>query len=220
MTKLHSLLPMMLLATAAAASAVGCSAADTGQDDTSEDALTSITARSRTLKFTGYVYVDDVTSDSAILSVIRRQTQSAFGALRTSDVGVNSRELKDVDPKTFVKTKVMVIDPDNATDKGHTMTRVVYTYTDAALVPVTMAKRSSLQTGLLNGYYQSQSGRILKECTNGDTHAHEFEGSIWYVFEPSQDSCKTAMKNGLFGDPADGGGDRRGNGRCGTHGAP
>lgn len=193
MMKLRSLLPMMLLATVAATSAVGCSAADTGEDDTSEDALTSLTARSRTLKFTGYVYVDDSASESTILSTIRRQTQSAFGALRTSDVGVNSRELKDVDPTTFVKTKVTVVDPSNATDKGHTVTRVVYTYTDAALVPVTMARRSVLQTGLLNGYYQSQSARILKECTNGDTHAHEFESSIWYVFEPSQSSCRTAM---------------------------
>src|SRR5512139_1563968 len=117
MMKLRSLLAPMLLAGLAVTSATfatGCSAAaDTGEDDTSEEALTSITARSRTLKFTSYVYVDVNASDQTILTTVRRQTQSAFGALRTSDIGVNSRELKDVDPSTFVKTKVSVADPAN-----------------------------------------------------------------------------------------------------------
>ncbi len=192
MMNLRSLFAPMLLAGLAMTSAVGCSAADTGEDDTSEEALTSLTARARTLKFTGYVYVDANASDQMILQTVRRQTQSAFGALRTSDIGVNSRELKDVDPSTFVKTKVTIVDPANPTVKT-TMLRVVYTYTDAALVPVTMARLSTLKMGVLNGYYQSQTDRILKECTDGGKEAHEFVSSIWYVFEPSQASCKTAM---------------------------
>ncbi len=193
MIKLRSLFAPMMLAALAVTSAVGCSAADTGEDDTSEEALTSITARSRTLKFTSYVYVDASASDQTILSTIRRQTQSAFGALRTSDIGVNSRELKDVDPSTFVKTKVSVADPANPSAAAKPMLRVVYTYTDSALVPVTMARLSTLKMGVLNGYYQSQTDRILKECTDGGKEAHEFVSSIWYVFEPSQATCKTAM---------------------------
>src|SRR5438874_68886 len=81
----------------------------------SESDLTSLTARQRTLKFSGVVYVDPSSSDSMIISTIRRQTQSAFGALREANVGVNSRELKDVDPATFVKTNLTVVDAANPT---------------------------------------------------------------------------------------------------------
>jgi len=181
-------LPVVLLAASAAACAVQA-------DDTSvqEDDLTSVTARTRSLKFAGYVYVRDGASDSEILSAVRRQTQSAFGAMRTSDIGVQSREFKDVDPQTFVKTKVKVVDTTKANDAGTTMLKVSYTFTDTALVPKTMSTSTSISMGLLNGYYQSQSDRILKECTNGDAHAHEFQSSIWYVFEPRLSSCKTAM---------------------------
>jgi hypothetical protein len=123
---------------------------------------------------------------------VKRQTQSAFGALREANVGVNSRELKDVDPSTFLKTPVDVVD---AANPGATrrMTKVAYTFTDAAVIPVPMAKRSAISLGLLGRGYQSQSARVLAECTSGDAHAREFQSSIWYVFDPSLSTCKTAM---------------------------
>ena len=62
-------------------------------------------------------------------------TDSSFGALRTAKVGVNSRELKDVDPTTFRKTAVTVIDKANP-GASRTMTKVAYTYTDSFLVAV------------------------------------------------------------------------------------
>src|SRR5512140_3113545 len=96
-----------LLATTAA-----CSADSGGEDSASgEDDLTSITARSRTLSFIGTVYVDPGASDSDILAAVRAQSQTAFGPLRTSNVAVNSRELKEVDPHSFVKRTVKVVDP-------------------------------------------------------------------------------------------------------------
>jgi len=176
----------------------GCAVNSDGNDPgTDEDAidseLTSNTALSRTLTFQGYVYVDASASDFTILSTIRKQTQSAFGALREANVGVNSRELKDVDPTTFVKTKVTVVDTSSTTASTRTMTKVSYKYTDDAVVPKSMARRSALSLGLLHGNYQWQSDRVLKECTNGDAHAHEFQSSIWYVFDPSLTNCKTAM---------------------------
>ncbi len=183
------LLPLLLLSAAGFA----CSAAPSDAIDQSEDELTSLTARTRTLKFTGYVYVDETASDLAITQAVRRQTQSAFGAIRTAKIGVNSRELKDVDPTTYVKSKVKVIDPAKIGDLGRTMLKVGYTYTDTAVVPTTMSTRSSLSMGLLNGSYSSQSSRILKECTANDKEANEFVSSIWYVFEPSLPQCKTAM---------------------------
>ncbi len=172
----------------------GCAATPDGTDGTVDegaldDALTSNTALARKLVFQGKVYVAKGTSDSTILATVRKQTQSAFGALREANIGVNSRELKDVDPSTFVKRDVTMVDGTTKTP----MVEVRYTYTDNALVPKTMARRTSISLGLLHGNYQYQSKRILKECTSGDAHAQEFEGSIWYVFDPSLSACKKAI---------------------------
>ncbi len=172
---------------------LACSAAGTTEDQ-SEDPLTSVTARSRELKFQGYVYVRRGASDYEILGAVRAETQTAFGALRTAQVGVNSRELKDVDPTTFVKEDVDVVDTDATGSATPTpMTRVRYVYTDNAVVPVEMARRSALSVAVMSPSYKSQTSRILGECTANDSEAQEFQGSIWYVFDPSLSGCKTAM---------------------------
>lgn len=185
-------LPLLMLLAASLATAA-C-ASDT-QDDTEsgEDDLTSLTARARKLEFAGYVYVEPGSSDASIVAEVKRQTQSAFGALREANVGVNSRELKDVDPSTFLKTDVDVVDPASPSAAPRRMTKVSYTFTDDAVVPVPMATRSAISLGLLGKNYQSQSARVLEECTSGDAHAREFQSSIWYVFDPSLAKCKTAM---------------------------
>jgi hypothetical protein len=182
---------MMLLA---AATTMACAPSDeTGQGTPGdEDDLTSLTARSRKLEFGGYVYVEQGTSDAEIIRTVKQQTQSAFGALRTATVGVNSRELKDVDPKTFLKTPVTVVDKANPASTRK-MTRVAYTFTDNALVPIPMASRSVISLALLGKNYGSQSARILPECTANDKEANEFVSSIWYVFDPSVATCKPAM---------------------------
>jgi hypothetical protein len=186
----RSLLPLFL--TGAAACAVAPSdQADEAAESTVED-LTSLTARARTLKFAGVVYVSNDATNSEIVVAIRKQTQSGLGALRTADVGVNTRELRAVDPASFVKTNVVVVDPVKG-GEGTPMLRVNYTYTDDAVVPVPMASRSALSLGLLNGDYEEQTERVLTECTDNDTHAREFSGSLWYVFDPSRRACKAAM---------------------------
>ena len=180
-------LPAMLVAFGA------CSSGEVASDDSQEEDLTSLTARARTLKFEGYVYVEKYASEWSILNTIRKQTQSAFGALRTSDVGVNDRELATIDPATFVKTTVKVIDPNNSSSSKE-MIKVKYTYTSTSVVPKSMSRRSSLSLGVLSSSYSSQTSRILKECTANDSEAREFQSSIWYVFDPSLSQCKTAMK--------------------------
>jgi hypothetical protein len=184
-----------------------CSAADDGADSSDSEDLTSLTARSRTLKFSGVVFVSQDASDSDIVYAIDKQTQSAFGALRTSKVGVNTRELKVTDEaavaKTFVKTKVDVIDTSKAGARAQPMLRVAYTYTDQAVVPKPMATRSALTIALLGASYQSQVDRVTSECTANDSEAHEFASALWYVFDPSQDTCKTAMTKEQQGIDAD-----------------
>jgi hypothetical protein len=175
------------LGLALSCTAIGC-VADTGEGE--EDDLTSVTARSRSLAFDGYVYVGANASDSEILYAVRAETQTAFGALRNAEIGVNNRELKAVDVKSFQRTKVNVVD---ANGTSTPMLKVKYRYTDNAVVPVSMANRSALGLAVMMPSYKSQTQRILKECTSNDSHAQEFSGSIWYVFDPSLSSCRAAM---------------------------
>jgi hypothetical protein len=188
-TALTSVLVGLLASTAAACSA------DSGGDDSAsgEDDLTSITARSRTLSFIGTVYVAPGSSDDTIMSAVRAQSQTAFGPLRTSNVAVNSRELKGVDAHTFVKRTVKVVDPASPSS-AKDMLEVKYTYTDNAVVDAKYASRTAIPLALMNPNYASQSQRILTECTPNDEEAQEFVSSIWYVFDPGVASCKTAMK--------------------------
>ncbi|MBX3227700.1 MAG: hypothetical protein KIT84_15195 [Labilithrix sp.] len=178
---------LLLLGAAACSPASEDAAASTGD-------LTSLTARSRKLEFAGYVYVEDGMSDVQILLTVKQQTQSAFGALQAANVGVKSRELANVDPATFLKVPVEVVDknaPEGSVPRH--MIRVAYTYSDEAIVPVTLADRSALSLALLGTNYQSQSAKILPECTKNDTLAHEFQNSVWYVFDPQVASCAPAM---------------------------
>ena len=159
-----------------------------------EDDLTSVRARARELRFEGVVYVEPGTSDDSILAVVHKQTKSAFGPLRTSEVMVNNRELKGVDPDTFKKREVSVIDTSSTSAEPVPMLEVRYQYVDDAVVPEHMKEDSKLDSALLRPNYEKDNKRILVECTPNDSHAQEFASSIWYVFEPSLSSCQKAMK--------------------------
>ncbi len=185
----------------------GCS--NSTSSDQTEDNLFSITGEPRKLKFTSYVFVEPGASDQDIYYAIKRMNQSGFGALRTANIGVNTRELApgggQADPVAFVRDPartrrepVKVIDANVPNDPGKDMLRIRYTYEDDAVVPDTVPQaqkmRSAVTAAVLNGNYQQQSERILTECTGNDSHDRDFAASIWYVFNPSLDSCKRAMK--------------------------
>jgi hypothetical protein len=155
-----------------------------------EDDLTSITARERVLELEGYVYLPASASSSEILAAVKRETRSAFGALLAANVAVGTRELGNVDAKTFTKEKVDVVDASGAVKQA---LRVRYRYTDRAVLPKALATRSALTLGLLHGDYQDQATRVLKECTKNTAEDREMESDVWYVFNPSLASCKKAM---------------------------
>jgi hypothetical protein len=186
----RSTVALALLGTSLLLGLAGCS------EDvaTTEDDLTSVRARARELRFDGIVYVSPTATDAQILEVVHRQTKSMFGPLRTSDVSVNNRELRGVDPKTFQKREVTVVDTAKPGDVGTKKLEVRYTYVDDAVVPTSMATRSTLAAALLNPDYGTQTKRILTECTRNDQDARDFESSIWYVFEPSISACQNAIK--------------------------
>ncbi len=180
-----------LLLAASSVLAVGCSANADNTDDTTDNDLTSNSALARTVTFQGRVYVAAGASDTDVMSSIESQTQTAFGALRTSNIAVNNRELKGgVDKKSIKKRAVSLV---NGTKKT-AMQEVTYVYTDNGVVAKSYARRSSAPIAVLNPSYESQLDRILVECTANDSEAKEFQGSIWYVFEPSVATCAPAMK--------------------------
>ncbi|MBW2523676.1 MAG: hypothetical protein JRI23_05850 [Deltaproteobacteria bacterium] len=171
---------------------VGAQAACVADTSSSqEDALTSLTARERTMTFEGYVYVHPDASADEIREAVLGQTRSAFGALRTQDVAVGSRELANVDESTFIREPLRAVDADTG-DEYETL-RVRYLYSDRAVVPNSMSRRSALSLGLLHGDYATQAKRILQECTENTADDREMESDIWYVFNPALPSCKSAM---------------------------
>lgn len=165
-------------------------AADEESTAGTEDDLTSITARSRTLEFVGTVYLEPGASDEAILATVRRQAQTAFGPLRTAEMAVNSRELRDIDTSTFVKRTVKVVDGGSTRE----MLEVKYTYKDEAVVAQSYANRSSVPLALMHPDYRLQLDRVMRECTPNDSEAREFRSSAWYIFEPSLPQCQEAIR--------------------------
>jgi len=175
------------------ASTFACShASDDDGAEADENDLTSVTARSRTLEFTGKVYVETNASSDAILQAVRSEAQTAFGPLRTTDMAVNSRELKEIDTRTFKKRAVKVIDPQGGSKD---MLEVTYTYSDNAVVGLSLANRSTVPLALMNPSYRSQLERLLTECTPNDSEAREFSSTAWYVFQPNLPQCQTAIRN-------------------------
>ena len=169
--------------------AVACGADETSSS--SDEDLTSLTGAPRTLVFDGYVDVAPSTSDAQILSAVRRQTQSAFGALRTANIGVADRELKDVDASTFRKETLSVVDGQGKVTGS--IERVAYRYTTTAVVPKAQANQSSAPLAVLVGNYQAAADRVLQECTENSQHDRDFRDSLWYVFNPSLRGCQSAM---------------------------
>jgi hypothetical protein len=184
---------MRRLGLAAVALLAACSSAS---DDATDDSdLTSIKARSRKLAFEGVVYVDTRAADDKILEAARTQTQTAMGALLNQNVGVNNRELKNIDTSTFVKRRVMVVDTALPNDPGTPMLEVRYTYNDDAVVPVAAATRTSMSIAVLAQGGAGHEDDIRVACTKNDKETRDdvAQGFLWYDFNPSKGTCKTEI---------------------------
>ncbi len=180
----------------ALATVVACSGGEpdpsTGEGD--ED-LTSLTARQRVLTFEGTVYVAPNASEAKIIEAARAQTQTAFGALLNAEVAVQSREVQNVDPASFRKRPVTVVDL-AAGGAGREMLEVSYKYTDNAVVPVAMSRKTSLSLALLGQGHAPKTKEVVELCTKNDKEAREDAeaGLLWYDFNPSKSSCRKAME--------------------------
>jgi hypothetical protein len=185
---------LLLSVTASSLLAVCAAACSNDGAVTSDDDLTSVTARERALEFQGIVYVKPGAADSTIAKAVQEQTRTAFGSLRTQQVAVNTRELKAVDPATFKRREVTVIDTAHPNAAPEKMLEVRYTYRDRAIVPVAMARRSSLPAAVMHPDYAQQTARVLRECTSNDKEAREFSDMLWYSFDVTVKTCQKAIK--------------------------
>jgi hypothetical protein len=183
--RLRPFLPLSLLLSAAA-----CGGSNDATDD---DDLTSLTARQRELSFDGVVYVATSASEKAMLDAVLAQTRSAFGALLHSEVAAQTRELTNVDKSTFKKRNVTVVDG----EATRQMTEVRYTYRDKAVVPVAMARKTSLPLAVLGQGAANNTDKVLVACTKNDKEAKEdvANGQLWYTFDPTRASCKRAVES-------------------------
>jgi len=177
---------------AAIALLAGCAAPADDATAGDEDDLTSLTARQRILTFDGVVYVEAGANDGAILEAARKQTQTAFGALLANEVAVRSREVQNVDPASFKKREVLVVDPSVAGDAGKPMLEVKYSYKDEAVIPVALARHTSLSLALLAQGSNHEVERVVVACTKNDKEARDDAagGLLWYDFNPSRASCR------------------------------
>ena len=189
MKLVSSLAVIPVLFTCLLASCASDQADDPGETG-DEDELTSNSALSRTIDFEGVVYLPTTASDYEIEAAVNAQCKTGFGPLRNAKAVPNSRELKNADPSTFKKTEVEVVDTKNG---GTTtkMLRVSYRYKDAAVVDRAYATRTSLASALLGKNHQQQLDRVFKECTDNSEHTREYP--IWYEFDPTRSSCRTAI---------------------------
>ena len=151
-----------------------------------------MTARSRELRFESVVYVADGASDDTIVRAAQQQTRTAFGALQHSEIAVNDRELRTIDPASFVKRQVTVVSATEG-EADRTMTEVRFTYVDDAVVPVSMARRSSIPSAVLAQGTSFEGQKVIQECTENSDHSREYPN--WYEFNPTLASCRTAIQN-------------------------
>lgn len=184
-------LPLLLAVAALSACAAGTDDPAKSPDEGSADDLTSVTARSRELRFESVLYVADGASDATIVRAAQEQTRTAFGALQHAEIAVNDRELRSIDPASFVKRQIRVVSADSG-EAERSMTEVRYTYVDDAVVPVAMARRSSIPSAVLAQGTSYQGAKVVEECTANDQHSRDYPN--WYEFDPTLSSCRSAIQ--------------------------
>ncbi len=158
------------------------------------DEITGANAVARTLTVQGYVYVEPTASAATILEAVRRQTRTMFGPLRNLRIGLDDREVRSVDPQTFRRENVSVVDVDHRGVAARPMVRVRYSYSDRAVVTTDLASRRSIATTALFSNYAPYASDVIRDCTD-DPEAEEFGASgLWYMFNPAVSRCQRLVR--------------------------
>jgi hypothetical protein len=172
--------------------ALGCGGPELDEPtEVDPDEITGAHAVARTITLNGYVLVAPTASAATILSTVQQQTRTFFGPLRNSLIGLDDREVRNVDPSTFVREPVTVVDTASPSTAPRPMLRVRYTYTGRAVVDNTLSSRRTMSTVALVGNWSSGGADLLAACVP-DEHDREFGTSnLWYTFDPA--TCRSMI---------------------------
>lgn len=157
-----------------------------------EDFLESVTALERNLEFESVVYVPLDSTDSNIANYIDRQARTALGSLLHSEIGVNTKELRGATPASWVKEPVDVFS-DNTHTKTRSLIRVRYKYTDKAIMPKALARRTSVPLAVLAQFTVTNEDALRVPCTANNAHSRSYP--LWYELDTASPSCQSFISS-------------------------
>jgi hypothetical protein len=179
------------LLAALALAPIACSQSAGDDTATSDNHLTSVNAAQRGIHFQSYVYVPTTASDSDIQTAIARQVKTAIGALRQPEVSINDRDAQNnLDPSTWTRQTVTLVDPTNASAATSQLQRVTYPYNDVAVVTNSLQSSSAVAFTMLAGDYSSYATQLIQNCSDDTTTD---EDSLWYHYTPTMSSCASLI---------------------------
>jgi len=177
-----------LVGAAFAGCAPGMGTDGASTDEADPDEIVGANAVGRNMSVDGVVLVRTGARDSEITEAVRRQVRVLFGAAKGMDIGLGDREATAVDPQTFRRDTVTVVDTARPTAPTAQMLRVRYTYRDRAIVPRAMSSRRTIGTTTLAGDYNTYAQEVIDNC---QTENRDWGASgIWYNYEPTASACQ------------------------------
>jgi hypothetical protein len=180
-----------LLTLGGAGCAVDPTAGGEEETETDPDEIVGANAVGRNMEVQGYVLVRAGASDREITEAVRSQVRVLFGATKAIQIGLSDRDARTIDPTTFRRDTVAVVDPANPSAPAQQMLRVRYTYRDRAVVVKSLASRRAIGITTLFGNYTAYAQDVIRDCQS--EHQDWGASGIWYNFEPTLASCQRAI---------------------------
>ena len=181
----------------AAAFLAGCASDEVdaipGEDDWASDQIVGANSVGRRMAVEGFVYVPVGSPQSTITSAVTAQMRVLFGAARTSDIGLSERQ-PIINPTSFRRDEVSVVDTARPTAAPRAMWRVRYTYRSRAVVPRSLATTSTIPTATLFPVsLGTRADGVIERCQADRTHGLS-AATIWYHFQPTLPDCASAIE--------------------------
>lgn len=181
----------------AAAFLAGCATDEVdalpGEDDWASDQIVGASSVGRRMAVEGFVYVPVNATQGAISAAVTAQMRVLFGAARTSDIGLSERQ-PIINPTSFRRDAVTVVDTARPTAATRTLWRVRYTYRSRAVVPRGLATTSTIPTAtLFPTSLGTRADGVIERCQADRTHGLS-AATIWYHFQPTLPDCAAAIE--------------------------
>lgn len=181
----------------AAAFLAGCASDEVdaipGEDDWASDQIVGANSVGRRMAVEGFVYAPVGSPQSTITAAVTAQMRVLFGAARTSDIGLSERQ-PIINPTSFRRDEVSVVDTARPTAAPRTLWRVRYTYRSRAVVPRSLATTSTIPTATLFPVsLGARADGVIERCQADRTHGLS-AATIWYHFQPTLPDCAAAIE--------------------------